>query len=58
MALEAAALLKLAPLAKDALSRYRNSNPSRNLDRAVRHELETDTDYPPRVREELINQWF
>jgi hypothetical protein len=58
MALDVVALLKLAPLADRALKRYRDSDPSRNLDRAVRHELETDTAYGPRVREELINQWF
>jgi hypothetical protein len=52
--IDAAALLKLAPLAAKQLQAYRRSNLSKSLDRRVRAELEGD----PTYGDALLNEWF
>ena len=58
MALDAALILKLAPLAAGQLRRYRRGNLSKALDRRVQAELESDPELGPTVTESLQNEWF
>jgi len=56
--LDVAAILKLTPLAAGALKSYRRGDPAKNLDRAVRADLENDRDLGPGVTDSLITQWL
>jgi tetratricopeptide (TPR) repeat protein len=57
MTLDAAALLRLAPLAAEQYRRYLRSDASRTLDRLVRSELEDDPDVGPQLTEVLLREW-
>jgi tetratricopeptide (TPR) repeat protein len=58
MALDAAAILKLAPFATAQLKKYLRGDLARSLDRRVRAEFENDPELGPQVTEALINQWL
>lgn len=58
MALDLAAILKLAPFAIHELRRHRRGNLSRSLDKRVQAELEADPQLGPALTDALLNEWL